>query len=427
MQQLWSDLNSRMTTATIIRLVSSIVLAFILWGFVTAAEDPETDRNYSNVPIEIEGLPDDLQLVGSLPNATVTLTAPESVIDEIQSDEVGAKLDLEDIDSPGNYSVPVLVIEPDNIWESSVEPPRLSIVVEQTIVKQFPLENEQSGQSDDSKQINSVTPEVSEVTVRGPSSVVDRVSRVVLPIDISEETGTYEADFTPIAQDADGQAIPEVEISPETVRASVEVTARGKSVAVITQLQGEPGQGYEVVDRTINPSTVLVDGPQGSLDDLVAVSTEPIDVSGATSTVSKRVRIVGLPEAVDVIEPADGTVVAVVQIRQRGVTQPLPGQHIEFVNVGPGLTAEANPAEVSVTVVASQEQLADLTAETISVQIDVGGLGPGVYKLEPEVILPPNMQYNSTDPVTVTVTIRQSPSTPTPSVATPEASPDSLF
>jgi YbbR domain-containing protein len=196
---------------------------------------------------------------------------------------------------------------------------------------------------------------------------------------------------------------------------------------VITQLQGEPAQGYEVVDRTINPSTVLVDGPQGSLDDLVAVSTEPIDVAGATSTVSKRVRIGGLPEGVDVIEPADGTVIAVVQIRQRGVTQPLPGQHIEFVNVGTGLTAEANPGEITVTVVASQEVLADLTAETISVQVDVGGLGPGVYTLAPQVILPPNMQYNSTDPPTVTITIRQSSATPGASAATPEASPPSLF
>jgi YbbR domain-containing protein len=191
-------------------------------------------------------------------------------------------------------------------------------------------------------------------------------------------------------------------------------------------LQGEPAPGYEVVDRTINPSTVLVDGPQGSLDDLVAVSTEPIDVSGATSTVSKRVRLVGLPEGVNVIDPADGTVVAVVQIRQRGVTQPLPGQHIEFVNVGPGLTAEANPSEISVTVVASQEVLADLTAHTINVQIDVAGMGPGVYTLTPEVILPPNMQWNSTNPATVTVTIREVRATPNPGgspVASPTSSP----
>ncbi len=137
------------------------------------------------------------------------------------------------------------------------------------------------------------------------------------------------------------------------------------------------------MDRTINPATVLVDGPQGLLSDLVAVSTEPIDVSGATSTVSKRVSIVGLPEGVQVIDPADGTVIAVVQIRQRGVTQPLPSQHIQFVNVGEGLTAEASPNEITVTVVGSQETLANLTADTIEVQIDVSGLGPGVYTLSP--------------------------------------------
>jgi YbbR domain-containing protein len=420
----WNELKSRVTQAGLIRLISSIVLAFILWGFVTTTEDPERSREYTGISIDVSGLPADLQLVGSLPNASITLTGPESVISDIRTDEVEAQLDVEHIEGPGTYSVPVLVIEPDGVWESEVDPSRLSIVVEQTIVKQFPLEYEQVGPSDESKRINSVTPQVSEVTVRGPRSLVDRVTRVVLPIDISEETETYEAAFTPLAQDSTGQAIPEVEISPQTVNATVEVTARGKSVAVITQLQGEPAPGYEVVDRTINPSTVLVDGPQGSLDDLVAVSTEPIDVSGATSTVSKRVRLVGLPEGVHVIDPADGTVVAVVQIRQRGVTQPLPGQHIEIVNLGPGLTAEANPSEISVTVVASQETLADLTADTINVQIDVAGMSPGVYTLTPEVILPPNMQWNSTNPATVTVTIREIGATPSPG-GSPVASPTS--
>jgi YbbR domain-containing protein len=418
----WNELKSRITQAGLIRLISSIVLAFILWGFVTASEDPERTREYSNIPIDASGLPADLEIVGSLPNATATLTAPESVIARIRTDEVGAKLDVEHIDGPGTYSVPVLVIEPDDVWDSDVDPSRLSVVVEQTFVKQFQLEYEQVGPSDESKRINSVTPQVSEVTVRGPSSVVNRVTRVVLPIDISQETETYEAAFTPVAQDSTGQAIPEVEISPQSVNATVEVTARGKSVAVISQLQGEPAQGYEVVDRTINPSTVLVDGPQASLDDLVAVSTEPIDVSGATSTVSKRARLVGLPEGVDVIDPADGTVVAVVQIRQRGVTQPLPGQHIEIVNLEPGLTADPNPSEISVTVVASQEVLADLTADTINVQVDVAGLGPGVYTLTPQVILPPNMQWNSTNPATVTVTIRPGSATPG---ASPMASPAS--
>jgi YbbR domain-containing protein len=309
------------------------------------------------------------------------------------------------------------------VWKDEINPSRISVEVEQTVVKQFTLEWEQVGAVDGTKRISSVDPQVSEVTVRGPSSVVDRVDSVVLPIDISNQSGTFEDSFTPVARDSSDNPIPEVEISPETVKATVEVSARGKSVAVITQLNGDPAQGYEVVDRTINPATVLVDGPQGSLDDLVAVSTEPIDVSGATSTVSKRVSIVGLPEGVKVIDPADGTVVAVVQIRQRGVTQPLPGQNIQFVNVGAGLTAESNPSEITVTVVGSQEALANLTADTIEVQIDVAGLGPGVYSLMPRVLPPQNVQWISTNPTTVTVTIRQTAIVTQGSSATPRSSP----
>jgi YbbR domain-containing protein len=420
---IYDQLKVRLTKASLIRLASSLVLALILWGWVTTSEDPQKTREFSNVPIEVAGLPNDLQVVGALPSATIKVTGPQSVIFSTNATDVGAHLDVEHVTGPGTYSVPVFITEPDGVWSDEVNPSRISVEVEQTVVKQFTLEWEQVGATDGTKRISSVDPQVSEVTVRGPSSVVDRVDSVVLPIDISNQSGTFEDSFTPVARDSSDNPIPEVEISPETVTATVEVSARGKSVAVITQLNGDPAQGYEVVDRTINPATVLVDGPQGSLDDLVAVSTEPIDVSGATSTVSKRVRIVGLPEGVKVIDPADGTVVAVVQIRQRGVTQPLPGQSIQFVNVGAGLTAESNPSEITVTVVGSQEALANLTADTIEVQIDVAGLGPGVYTLMPRVLPPQNVQWINTNPTTVTVTIRQSTTVTQGSSATPLASP----
>ncbi|MFL5761487.1 MAG: YbbR-like domain-containing protein [Thermomicrobiales bacterium] len=420
---IYQDLRSRLTTAAMIRLGSSLVLALILWGWVTTSEDPQRSKQFSDVSIEVAGLKNGLQVVGTLPNALVTIKGPQSTIQDTRASDVSARLDIEHITGPGTYSVPVIVDAPDGVWDAVADPDRVSVEVEQTVAKQFTLEWEQSGTTDGTKRISSVVPQVSEVTVRGPSSVIDRLSRVALPIDITNKSGTFENSFTPEARDANDNAIPEVEISPDTIAATVVVSARGKSVAVITQLNGEPAPGYEVVDRTINPATVLVDGPQGLLNDLVAVSTEPIDVSGATSTVSKRVTIVGLPAGVQVIDPADGTVVAVVQIRQRGVTQPLPSQHIQFVNVGAGLTAEANPNEITVTVVGSQEALANLTADTIEVQIDVSGLGPGVYTLVPRVLLPPNVEWIDTNPATVTVTI-QSMGTPTRgAAASPVASP----
>jgi YbbR domain-containing protein len=187
---------------------------------------------------------------------------------------------------------------------------------------------------------------------------------------------------------------------------------------VITQLNGEPAQGYEVVDRTINPATVLVDGPADVIDQLISVSTEPIDISGAAETVSRRAQITGLPDEVHVLEPTDAIVDVVVQIRQSGVRQPLPEQSVQVVGLAPGLTAQVAPDSIGVTVVASEEVLSALTANDLTVQVNVTGLGPGVYQLKPVVALPANVTWVDADTTVVTVSISGPTTSPE---ATPEA------
>jgi YbbR domain-containing protein len=143
-------------------------------------------------------------------------------------------------------------------------------------------------------------------------------------------------------------------------------------------------------------------------------------VSGATDDISQRIGL-ELPEGVRVVEPADGLVQVYVQIGQRAVRQPLPGQVVKIVNLAPGLTAEWEPREVTVVVVAAADVLSRLTADDVLIQVDLDGLGPGDYDIQPSVILPPNVQWISTDPSTVHVTIRRAAATTaaSPSEGTP--------
>jgi YbbR domain-containing protein len=115
----------------------------------------------------------------------------------------------------------------------------------------------------------------------------------------------------------------------------------------------------------------------------------------------------------------------VVQIRQRGVQQPLPEQPVSVINVEPGLTAQVSPDTVILTVIGNEQELQNLTSTTLSVQVDARGLGPGTYEMQPTVLLPPNMEWKSVEPAMVTVTIvPEGAATPEGSpVATPAASP----
>jgi YbbR domain-containing protein len=419
----WQEwVNAHVVTADLIRLGSSLVLALLLWGWVTTREDPETTRSFSNVPVEVGELSGNLVVVSAPPDAQIRLSGPRSVMEEIDATEVSARLDLDGVNEPGSYTVPVIVSAPDGVWTRQSTPARVQIQVEESVAKQFSIVPEITGETGANRRVGQIVPEVSDVTVRGPSSVVARVERVILQVRIGDQTSDFTASFPTVAQDKDGQPVTEVEISPSTIRATVPIQAAGRSIAVFTQLIGTPAEGLEVLDRAVNPSTVLVDGDPAVLDNLISVQTEPVDINGATGNISRRVGLEGLPEGVTVIDPVDGRVQVSVQIGQRGVRQELPGLRVEVINLGQGLQAEVDPAGVSVVVYASSEALGGLTAEDLMIQVDAGGLGPGVYELRPTVSLPPNVQWISTDPSVVTVSIREQAAAPV-SESTPIASP----
>jgi YbbR domain-containing protein len=404
------------------RLLLSLILATVLWGWVTATGDPETDRIFPSIPVSIEGLRDGFVLVGDVSAAEVRVTGPRSAVEELTSSEIEAYLDLDDIEQPGTYTVRLTAPKPPKTWDIATRPRSVTIVVESESTLAFPLEPHISGNLGANQQVESVTLSSSEATVTGPASLVNRVAKVELPVDIANRTTDFASVFTPVALDEGGQPIAGVTINPASVSASVEITARGKRVAVIAQVEGEPASGFEVVDRLINPNTVLVDGPPEMLDSLITVNAAVVNISGAEGDVTERVRIVGLPQGISLLEPQSGQVDVVVQIRQRGVQQPLPSQQVTVVNLGEGLSATVSPNTVSVTVIGNQQELERLSPESLVVQVDAEGLGPGSYNLRPFIIVPPNMEWKTVEPTTVTLTISRGMSNGT--AATPVASPD---
>jgi YbbR domain-containing protein len=255
---------------------------------------------------------------------------------------------------------------------------------------------------------------VSEVTVGGPKRLVDNVQQVILPVDIGERTDDFTADFVPMALDGAGQPIPEVSILPARVTTAVEVDQRGRSVPVLVQTVGNPAQGFETVGSVANPATVLLDGPDETVADILSVVTAPIDISGATETVSVRAAIVGLPPDVRVVNPVDGTVVAVAQIRPRGVTQLLSDLRVRVRGVPDGFTASIAPDTIGVVVFAAEETTANISGDEITVSVSAEGLGAGRHQLRPSVTVPPEVQWLRTEPEIVVVALEPEmpPATP---------------
>lgn len=412
-QQIWITLQERVTSSQLARFGLSLLIALFLWGWVTTLQDPVETQNYAEIAITEPELPGALQVATSLPRATVTITDVSSRLDELTRSGITVTLDTAAVDGPGFYQLPVVAHTEQRMREVRVSPDTVSVEIEEQISRNFALTVENQQPANDSRRIIDINAEVSEVTVSGTRSAVDRVSRVILPVTIQDQSSDFVDMIEPQAVDRNNQPIQEVTITPAHVRTEVVLEKRGKAVSVVPQVTGTPADGFVVQQQVAVPSTVIVDGPEELLDDLLFISTAPVDISGANESQSETVPLVGLPEGVTLIDPPQNAVEVRIAIGTSGGSANLiPDMPIEVQNAREGINVRVDPATLDISLSAPTAQLSELTPDDIVVTVDVAGLGPGVYTLTPAIQVPDGVTVTNVEPGRVVVLIGDGSATP---------------
>lgn len=416
------SLQSRLGRSHILRLLTAFVLALLTWGWVMELTDPIIRTSHTEVEIAQPALENDLVMVTSLPRGEIRVEGPESEVAKINRSLLSLSLDTSEVDAPGEYRLPVIVEAPDTSNRITVEPRTVRVQIDEVTSQVIPIEIQETVSEDATRQVNTITTDVSQVTISGPSSAVDRVVTVILPVTIEAQVTSFSEYFTPYAVDENGQRVSEVTVLPGQILTRVELQTRGRLVTVIPVTTGQPAEGYSMRQPTVIPSSILVEGPEESLSDLLFVNTEPVDISGASQSVSSRVGLADLPEGVSVVEPVSGQVEIRVAIQDSSATtQTLPSLPVNVLNVPEGYTATVDPDTIEVTVQGSMTNLANMTTDDITIVVDVNGLEEGEHTLRPVVALPGNgITSSGTNPETVTVILEPTSGTPD-SVTPPEA------
>lgn len=415
------SLQSRLGRSHILRLATAFVLALLTWGWVMQATDPISTTNYTEVEIAQPELENDLVMVTNLPRGSITVEGPESEVAKINRSLLSLRLDTSEVTEAGEYRLPVIVEAPDTSNRITVEPGTLRVQIDEMTSKEIPIEIQEASSEDSTRVVNNISPDVSQVTVSGPSSAVERVQSVVLPVTIDTQVSTFSEYFIPYAVDGNGQRVSEVSVLPGQILTRVELQTRGRLVTVIADIQGQPAEGYSIQQRTAIPSSILVEGPDDVLNDLLFVDTEPVDISGASQSVSSRVGLANLPEGVTVVEPASGQVEVRVAIQDTSATtQILPNLSVNVLNVPAGYNATVVPGTIDITVRGSVSNISALTTEDITIVVDANGLDAGEHSLQPVVALPNNgVMSVGTNPDTVNVILEPVEGTPEPESISP--------
>ena len=130
------------------------MLAILLWGWVTNSQDPETKKTFPSVPINVGELAAPLEVVGTIPPVSVTVTGPKSVIEDMTPADLTASLDLDGVDTSGEFTVPIEVETPNGVWDTKVSPTRLPIRVEEIITELYVIEPVIEGDIDSTRQVS---------------------------------------------------------------------------------------------------------------------------------------------------------------------------------------------------------------------------------------------------------------------------------
>jgi YbbR domain-containing protein len=412
-----------------LRLVLAIGLGFALWIFVSYTEAPDRLTQFRDLPVSAEDLMPGLVIVDqnglpnpSLPSVSVTLRSIGETSVTPSSNDIQAYVNLSS-SGPGENSVPVgaRVTIPGRKPEiAAIEPDFLSIRIEREITRTVPLTIELEGNVPFSYEnlLASATlrgRSVTAVSVRGPQSRVERVAVARAVVDIDGRTASYDSPRQLEAIGADGQEIEGVMVDPTSVNVSVPIVSSAgiKRVPVVPQVDGEPASGYVVSGLTVEPQFVRLAGGASALEDVQSVTTEAVNIQGASRTISRTVRLRELSSTPLLVgEPISATVTVRVTPIERPfqVTLPVP---IAIADLGSGLLWSVNPPIVQLTLSGAAAQLATLDVQNLVGSVSVSGLGAGVYRLTPTFVLPDGVRLAG-EPPQVVVVLRLPPS-PTPS------------
>jgi YbbR domain-containing protein len=179
--------------------------------------------------------------------------------------------------------------------------------------------------------------------------------------------------------------------------------SKTRRVPVRQLIEGSPEPGFVVGAVTVDPTIVEVIGPESVVDHVTEAVTEPVSVAGASAGIVEQVSVGFVEQAVRLRVPRQATVN--VRVVPGPAERTVADRAVHLRNLGTGLTAQAVPAAVAVTLRGSRQNMARLAAPDVAAYVDLNRLGVGEYTLNVQIEVPPDVGVSHINPDTVHVVV----------------------
>ena len=274
-----------------------LLIACAMWVYVMTDQNPIVERS---VEVHLQQ--------NNLPNNMMVFNAPEKILVRVRGSrtqvmadnldkQISASINLKNI-TEGQQSLPITVTYAGG-EVVTVTPKEVSIYVDTVSEKKVPVTTRIVGAVSSDMTIGTSVITPPEVTLRGATHRIDKVNKVVAPIDVTDHTGSFEAESDLVAVSDDGYDIPNMRIIPERVMVQATMVSQMLSTNVPVKLvmTGELPKGIVVTKTEILPESIRITAPPSVLKELKEVKTKPMDISKLDGSVGSAVEL-DLPEKI---------------------------------------------------------------------------------------------------------------------------------
>lgn len=368
----------------------SLLFAFIIWGYVMSTGDSIREVRVEDVKISYVGTEEltakelTIDKEELLESVDVAIMAKQSYHSSINRDTVRAVVDLSGINTKGETELKVQVST--NVGNATVRSVSTSVVkvqVDDLVEREVPVRCVLQGEPAEGYHVGEPALSSEYVLISGPREKIEQVSEAVCYVSVEGISSSINASYMLSLYDADENKLPvnAVNGSVPSVIVKLEVQ-RMKSVPIDTESLLESitnvKSGYEVVQVTVNPTTVRIVGSEEALAGIAKVQLKPISAENA----DRSVLLEGELQTIQDVEILESSVVDVyVQIAEKQSEKSFGNVQINAVNVEDGYTASLSVRRSDVKISGDKSVVDDTVRRDINLFVDLSGRETGTYVL----------------------------------------------
>ncbi len=384
--------------------ILAFLVAALLWFIVVNIDNPIIDQTYSDIPVNVinaevlasEDSPKTYQIVDNTQTVNVTVRAKRSVLSKISPEDIIAVADMKELVLESQIPIQVSV-KGHEYKEAYSNPRNLQIHLEDEETKKFPIVPRTTGTVRDGYVLGNIQAVPERVSIRGPKSVIDKISKVEASVSVSGLSQDTVLPSELILYDQDGNKIDQQllinNLGTEGVGISVQLLNTKNIPIVFDTSEIIAGEGYEFSGMTYEPREVKVCGEESALKRITEIRI-PSSVLRMKGLKEKTEQIIDiskyLPEDIQLVEENGESVVVTISVEKDGTKSfEVTVGSIVVDNLKEGLIMRFEMAEALEISVRGPKETLEAIDIGSSISIDMGKYSdPGVYDVPVKVSLP---------------------------------------